>query len=80
MDPNYKPIQSLGKWNSMKIKVPEMLIYKTKAGYDKIGLTLTKTGNLASISGMKSIQLIPEKTKKFELSPGYNQAGLVYLN
>jgi hypothetical protein len=72
MDPRYKPITPLKKWNSIKVIVPEMLIYKTKAGFDRVGLTLTKTGNLAAKNGIKSIQLVPEKTKPFELSEGYD--------
>lgn len=72
MDPRYKPITPLKKWNSIKVIVPEMLMYKTKAGYDRVGLTLTKTGNLAGKNGIKSIQLVPEKTKPFELSVGYD--------
>jgi len=53
----------------MKIIVPEMLIYKNKAGKNTVGLTLTKAGNLASRNGVKSIQLIPEKTEPFKISP-----------
>jgi hypothetical protein len=57
-----------------------MLIYKNKAGNDTMGLTLTKAGNPTTKNGVKSIQLIPEKTVPFELSKGYVQDGLVYLN
>lgn len=53
----------------MKIMVPEMLIYKNKAGKNTVGLTLTKAGNLASRNGVKSIQLIPEKTEPLTISP-----------
>ncbi len=57
------------RWNSMKIIVPEMLIYKNKAGKNTVGLTLTKGGNLTGRNGVKSIQLIPEKTEPFKISP-----------
>jgi len=53
----------------MKIAVPEMLIYKNKAGKNTVGLTLTKAGNLTSRNGLKSIQLVPEKTEQFKISP-----------
>jgi hypothetical protein len=48
-----------------------MLIYKNKAGNEAMGLTLTKAGNPVTKDGVKSIQLIPEKTVPFTLSKGY---------
>ena len=53
-----KPLKT---WNSMRILVPHMMVYKTpKTGKEKEVPTLTKTSNLATRGGLKSIQLVAD--------------------
>ena len=55
-----KPLKT---WNSMRILVPHMMVYRTqKTGKEKEAPTLTKTSNLATRGGLKSIVLVPDSS------------------
>ena len=51
------------KFNSIRISVPPTLVYKTpKTGKEKDVSTLTKTGNLTTREGLKSIVLVQDES------------------